>query len=172
LVIKWFLPCLTSIHLFTWLESYCFRIRMNTLGWVLTLLCAPPRLQWILFEYFWDSSTLILLATPLIYILSHRSTLYWLVDMFFSYRNFTLYYFMDTIRSCHGGMYPDCKFDVHTLSYYFHEYTMYWSMTMLWVIWFQAQVFLPQGWYIYIVWCLFTTSAMFSYSSSISLIFF
>ena len=32
MVIKWFLPCSTSRHLFTWLGSYCLGIGMNTLS--------------------------------------------------------------------------------------------------------------------------------------------
>jgi hypothetical protein len=41
-VIKWFLPCSTSKHLFTWLDSYYIRIGTKTLGWDFTLLSAFP----------------------------------------------------------------------------------------------------------------------------------
>jgi len=70
LIVKWFLPCLTSRNLFTWLKSYHFGIRMKTLGWELILSCAFPRLCWRSFDTH-------------IYILSHRSTLYCFVAMLF-----------------------------------------------------------------------------------------
>jgi hypothetical protein len=57
---------------------------MKTLGWELTLLCAFPRLlHWRSFEYAVDSSITIILEISLMYMLSHRSTLYWSVAMFF-----------------------------------------------------------------------------------------
>jgi hypothetical protein len=46
------------------------------------LLRALPRLRWRLSEYLEDSSMVIMLAISLIYMLSHRSTLYWSMAMF------------------------------------------------------------------------------------------
>jgi hypothetical protein len=76
LVIKWFLPCSTSIHLFAWLESYNFRIRTKTLGWAITLLCVFFKMRWRSFEHIKYFSTITMLAILLINILSHVSTLY------------------------------------------------------------------------------------------------
>jgi hypothetical protein len=49
---------------------------MKTLGWALTLLCDFPMLQWRSFEHVKYFSTIIMLEILLIYIMSHRSTLY------------------------------------------------------------------------------------------------
>ena len=70
LVIKWFLPCLTSSHLFTWLDSYCIGIEMKILGWVFTLLCALPRLRWRSFDHVKYFSTITMLEILLIYMLT------------------------------------------------------------------------------------------------------
>ena len=69
-VIKWFLPCSTSGHLFTWLDSYYIGISKKTLGWVITMICTFPRLWW---SFSWTMT----------HILSHRSTLYWFMAMSF-----------------------------------------------------------------------------------------
>jgi hypothetical protein len=53
------------------------------------------------------------------YMLSHRSTLYWFVAMFLSYRSSTVYSFMADLIS-HGGMDPHCIFGGHILSQCFH----------------------------------------------------
>jgi hypothetical protein len=98
---------------------------MKTLVWVLTLLCDLPRMQWRSFEYVEDSSITIILEISLMYMLSHRSTLYWYVAMFLSYHSSTVYSFVATIRSCHGGMDPHCIFGGHILSQYFHGSTVY-----------------------------------------------
>ena len=44
-VIKWFLPCSTPRHPFTWSDSYHIGIGMKTLGWAITLIYASPRLR-------------------------------------------------------------------------------------------------------------------------------
>jgi hypothetical protein len=56
---------------------------MKTLGWEFTLLCALPRMRWRSFEYVEDSSITTILEISLMYMLSHRSTLYWSVAMLF-----------------------------------------------------------------------------------------
>jgi hypothetical protein len=55
----------------------------------------------------------------LIYILSHRSTLYWSVDMLLSSSSFHCVFFVATISSCHGGMDPHYISGGHIPSYYF-----------------------------------------------------
>jgi hypothetical protein len=58
----------------------------------------------------------------------HRSTLYWSVAMFLSYRSSTVYSFVAAIRSCHGEMDPHCIFGGHLLSQYHYGSIVYWSV--------------------------------------------
>jgi hypothetical protein len=104
---------------------------MNTLGWVLTLLCALPRLRWRSFEYVEDFSITTILEISLMYMLSHRSTLYCFVAMFLSYRISTVYSFVDSIKSCRGGMHPHCISGGHILIQYFHGSVAYLLAAML-----------------------------------------
>jgi len=102
-IIKWFLPCSTSRHLFTWLDSYYIGINKKTLGWVFTLMYFSQVAK----EFFWTIT----------HILLHRSTLYcsWLC-IFVSYIHCV--FFMDMISSGHRSIDPHCIFSGYTFCQY------------------------------------------------------
>jgi hypothetical protein len=74
----------------------------------------------------------ITLEISLIYVLSHRSTLYWFVAMVLLYYSSIVYSFVAMNQSHHGGMDPHCIFGGHILNQCFHGYKVYWSVAMLW----------------------------------------
>jgi hypothetical protein len=132
-VIRGFIPCYKSVHLFTWHRFIPSVFGMKTLGSGPhhSFIASPPKLQWSISLVYEDFGGTLLDTHCLldIYMLCHRSTLYLLVAMieFKTYIHIVLsrgYGLID-------GMDPLCILLWPWFSISFDGSTMYYLVTML-----------------------------------------